>query len=94
LANGFRFFFWERIHKTMAVEMQDSHFEWLTIREVADELRASVSHIKTLLGQRGGPVEIGHFKHGRRTFIKRQELERYKARVEMSATMRTPRIGR
>ena len=72
----------------------DVDFDWLTISEVATELRSSVSHVKTLLGQRGGPVEIGHFKHGRRTLIKRKELERYKARVEMSLTMRSPRNGR
>jgi hypothetical protein len=81
-------------HKSVTPGATNISLDWLTISEVADELRASVSHIKTLLGQRGGPVEIGHFKHGRRTFIKRKELERYKARVEMSATMRTPRIGR
>ena len=63
-------------------ESAAADFDWLTIREVAAELRSSVSHVKTLLGQRGGPVEIGHFKHGRRTLIKRKELERYKARVE------------
>ncbi|MBI1331443.1 MAG: hypothetical protein GC165_01035 [Armatimonadetes bacterium] len=53
-------------------------------------LRSSVSHVKTLLGQRGGPVEIGHFKHGKRTLIKRKELERYMAMIEMSGTMRSP----
>jgi hypothetical protein len=65
--------------------------DWLTIKEVADELRASASHIKTLLGQRGGPVEIGHFKHGRRTYVRRTELERYKDTVESQTyVMRSP----
>jgi hypothetical protein len=61
---------------------------------VARELRSSVSHVKTLLGQRGGPVEIAHFKHGKRTFIKRAELDRYKVQVEMSGVMRSPRSRR
>jgi len=71
-------------------EVVPADFDWLTISEVAAELRSSVSHVKTLLGQRGGPVEIGYFKHGGRTFIKRQELDRYKARVEVSGFMRSP----
>ena len=81
-------------HESLDRKDSGGDFDWLTIREVAAELRSSISHVKTLLGQRGGPVEIGHFKHGRRTLIKRKELERYKARVEMSLTMRSPRNGR
>ena len=50
--------------------------DWLALAEVADEIRASVSHVKTLLGQRGGPVEIPYFKHGKRTYVKRSELLR------------------
>ena len=65
--------------------------DWLTIRDVAGELRTSQSHVKTLLGQRGGPVEIGYFKHGKRTLIKRCELNKYKSRIEMSGIMRSPR---
>jgi len=65
--------------------------DWLALAEVADEIRASVSHVKTLLGQRGGPVEIPYFKHGKRTYVKRSELDRYKTRIEMGGVMRTPR---
>lgn len=65
--------------------------DWLSLEEVADAIRSSVSHVKTLLGQRGGPVEIPYFKHGKRTYVKRAEVERYKAGVEMQGVMRSPR---
>ena len=55
---------------------------WLTIDDVAKELRSSTSHVKTLLGQRGGPVQIRHFKHGRRTLITRSDLDAYKQSIE------------
>lgn len=71
-------------------------FDWLTIDEVAEELRSSRSHVKTLLGQSGGPVRLEFFKHGHRTFVKRDKLERYKTCIESSTgVMRDPqRKGR
>jgi len=66
--------------------------DWLTIPEAAGVLRCSPSHIKTLLGQRGGPVELGFHKCGRRTYIKRAEVERYIAQAEASGVMRSPRF--
>jgi hypothetical protein len=65
--------------------------DWLTLEEVAEEIRSSVSHVRTLLGQRGGPVEIPFFKHGKRTYVKREQVERYKAGIEIQGVMRSPR---
>jgi hypothetical protein len=70
---------------------QEKVHDWLSLEEVADEIRSSVSHVKTLLGQRGGPVLIGWFKHGKRTYVKRVEVERYKAGIEIQGVMRSPR---
>lgn len=72
-------------------EAHQPQHDWLTLPEVAEELRCTVSHVKTLLGQRGGPVELPYFKHGKRTLVKRKEVDRYKASIEMQGVMRSPR---
>ncbi|MBS1717651.1 MAG: helix-turn-helix domain-containing protein [Armatimonadetes bacterium] len=56
--------------------------DWLTLEEAAVELRCSKSHVNTLCGFRGGPIELPWFKHGKRTLVKRAELEAYKKRIE------------
>lgn len=64
----------------------------LTIEQAAAALKCSESHVKTLLGMRGGPVEIPYHRRGRRIWIVRKDVDTYKRQTQISAgVMRSPR---